>query len=70
MTRLRLHSGIYSRDAVDQVALLLRDYGQVEVSEADGYMTVALTAVAGVDEAELAGEFANHALVATLQEAA
>lgn len=66
MTRLKLHGGLYPLDAVRRAVAVLSPFGTIAVSASakpGGYHVVEVSANDDVDEAELAGELGNHALV-------
>lgn len=69
MVHLRFHRSLYSTAAIDKAVEVFVDHARCTRSVTGEYTELELSPlVEGVDEDELAGELANHVLVATVEE--
>ena len=68
MNSLKLHSDLYSADAVAQAVSVYADYASVTVRQVAPYFEVDVTCDVETREPRVAAELANYALAITIEE--
>ena len=69
MTTLKLHKELYAGKAVTRAVSAFSDYGKFVVVANQGaeHIEISITAESEIDERDLAGEFANHVLLDSIE---
>jgi hypothetical protein len=68
MTELRFRTDLYAAEAIDRTVAAYESFATIERESFGEQVILRVTAPAGVDEAELAGEIANYVLGVTVDQ--